>query len=147
MTLRSLLHGKVVPAMREVTEEASPPAVLKKEKACVVRAELVLAADPVRPLRAVPLRPDLLQSFAAAVMDVRPGLGEHAEICVDLLPVTAARAARMRRARIRAGEPGGGWLAGLAHGGLGLLLELAGDILPGRGPLTSSRAGTPRATR
>jgi hypothetical protein len=144
MTLRSLLHGKVVPAMREVTEEASPPAVLKKEKACVVRAELVLAADPVRPLRAVPLRPDLLQSFAAAVMDVRPGLGEHAEICVDLVPVTAARAARMRRARIRAGEPGGGWLAGLAHGGLGLLLELAGDILPGRGPLTSSRAGTPR---
>jgi hypothetical protein len=30
----------------------------------VVREELVLAAVAVRPLREVPLRPDLLQSFA-----------------------------------------------------------------------------------
>jgi hypothetical protein len=149
MTLKALLHGNAAPELREVTGrgEESPPAVLRKEKTCVVRAELVLAADAVRPLRAVPLRPDLLQSFAAAVMEVRPGLGERAEICIDLVLVTAARAAHLRRTRIRAGGPGGGWLAGLIHAGLDLLLELTGDILPGKGPWTSSRAGTDAGPR
>jgi hypothetical protein len=109
----------------------------------VVRAELVLAADAVRPLREVPLRPDLLQSFAAAVMDVRPELGERVEVCVDLVPLTAAKAARIRRARIRASSGPGGEsasgrvsaaISGLLLSAAALLLEFAGEFLPGKVP-------------
>jgi hypothetical protein len=55
--------------------EVSPPVVRDKGEPRVVREELALAAVAVRRLREVPLRPDLPQSFAAAVMDVRPKLG------------------------------------------------------------------------
>jgi hypothetical protein len=99
MTLRSLVQAGAGPlAARAVTGggEVSPPAVRDEEELHVVRAELVLAADAVRALREVPLRPDLLQSFAVAVMDVRPELGERVEVCVDLVPLTAAKAARIR---------------------------------------------------
>lgn len=111
----------------------------------MARAELVLAADVARPLRAVPLRPDLLQSFAAAVMDVRPGLGERAEICIDLVPVTAASAGRLRRARIRAAERSGGRGQGavgsIVAGVCELLREFAGEVVPpGRGPVASHPA-------
>ena len=112
----------------------------------VARAELVLAADVVKPLRPMPLRPDLLQSFAAAVLDVRPALGERAEICIDLVPVTAARAARLRRARIRAAVTNSGH--GLVGAGRALLAELAGEFIPARGPRTSqNRTGGRPASR
>jgi len=100
------------PAMRGQAAggEGSPP-VRWKDELHVVRAALVLAADAGRPLRDVPLRPDLLQSFAAAVLDVRPELEERVEVCVDLVPLTAAKeqpAARAAQAPgRRAQEPGG----------------------------------------
>jgi hypothetical protein len=75
--------------------------VMTDEDGEVARAELVLAADAAWPLRAVPLRPDLLLSFAVAALDVRPELGERAEVCIDLVPVTAARARRLRSARVQ----------------------------------------------
>ena len=52
------------------------------------RAELVLALDSTLPLRTVPLKPDPLQPFAAAVADVLADLGEDAEVAIDLLPLT-----------------------------------------------------------
>jgi hypothetical protein len=95
----------------------------------VARAELVLALDVVRP---VPLRPDLLQSFAAAVMDVRPGLGERAEVCIDLVPVIAAYAGRLRKRRMRAAEQAGGRTDGtglaILRWGRDLVGEFAGDV-------------------
>lgn len=128
--------------------EKSPQGVPEKEKTKVARAELVLAADAARALRPVPLRPDLLQSFAAAVMDVRPGLGERAEVCIDLVPVTAAYAGRLRKSRMRAAERGDsngqGAVAAIIESGRDLLREFAGEILPpGRGPFTSRRPTAP----
>jgi hypothetical protein len=67
----------------------------------VARAELTLAAGPTQALREVPLRPDPLQSVAAAVYDVREDLGERVDICLDLLPLTPARAGYLRRKHAR----------------------------------------------
>ena len=68
----------------------------------VVRAEMRLAMPSHVPLRDVPLKPDPLAAFAAAVADVRPELGEAAEIAIDLLPLTPARARYHRRRAARA---------------------------------------------
>jgi len=80
VSLRSLLGsgGGVPPSGGEEPDRAhAGDGVLDKRDRHVARAELVLAADAARPLRAVPLKPDLLQSFAAAVLDVRPELGSR----------------------------------------------------------------------
>lgn len=75
----------------------------------VARAELTLAVDDTRPLRAVPLTPDPLTAFARAYAVLRDDLGESAEVCVDLLPLTPAqRRARRRKAAAEAGERAGG---------------------------------------
>jgi hypothetical protein len=144
MSLRSLLNGggSGIPLREEKPDPAEAgDAVLAGNDTHVARGELVLAADPARPLRPVPLKPDLLQSFAAAVLDVRPGLDERVEVCVDLVPVTAARARRERRVRLaRAGGGPGGTVRG---GVTGLLAEFAHEIAPGRGPLTSGDARRP----
>jgi hypothetical protein len=125
-----------------------------REEPHVARAELVLAADAARSLRAVPLRPDLLQSFAAAVLDVRPGLGERVEVCLDMVPLTAAKAARLRKARLRQVQGGtggglvGGPAAGLAGEGAGLLRELGREVLPRGRALGERRArGSAGGTR
>ncbi len=117
----------------ECDQDAVARAVMKEKDRQVARAELVLAADAARSLRAVPLRPDLLQSFAAAVLDVRPELGERAEVCVDLVPVTAARAWRLRSARARRAQAWTGNWAG------GLMREFVSEILPGKGSTRTSR--------
>ena len=70
----------------------------------VVRAEMQLALPSHVPLRDVPLKPDPLAAFAAAVADVRPELGEEAEIAIDLLPLTPARARFHRRRAARAAQ-------------------------------------------
>ena len=57
------------PGDAEQERDAAAAGVMAGDSRQVARAELVLAADAARPLRAVPLRPDLLQSFAAAVLD------------------------------------------------------------------------------
>ncbi|MBS1845672.1 MAG: hypothetical protein JST53_14745 [Actinobacteria bacterium] len=76
-----------------------------------VRAEMVLARPPSEPLARLPLDPDPLTPFAAALAGVRRDRGEVAEVNVDLLPAAGFRAARLRRrmrrqARRRNREPG-----------------------------------------
>ncbi|HEX5495212.1 MAG TPA: hypothetical protein VFX70_11630, partial [Mycobacteriales bacterium] len=96
----------------------------------VARAELVLAADPAQALRAVPMAPDPLQSLAAAVAGVDAELGERVAVCLDLLPLTPARVARLRRTYARRsaspGSPAGRFVATVAE-------ELRADWRGGRG--------------
>jgi hypothetical protein len=74
----------------------------------VARAELRLAHSDVRPLRHVPLRPDPLTPFAAAVRDLRRDLDEQVDVCLDLLPVLPRDvAARTRKLVAQAGGTGG----------------------------------------
>lgn len=88
-------------------EENSPPHVdmtkgseaSSTQRVYVARAELTLAMPDRYALRAVPLRPDPLQSVAAAVADVRDDLGEQVDICLDLDGVTPARVAHLARRR------------------------------------------------
>ncbi|WP_052745614.1 hypothetical protein [Allosalinactinospora lopnorensis] len=104
----------------------------------VARAELVLAADETHWLRNLPLKPDPLQQVAAAVHDVRPELGERAEVYIDLLPLTPARMAYLRRqanARVAGGRGGmGGFFSELGKelGSFGS--ELLNEFVPGGAP-------------
>jgi hypothetical protein len=63
----------------------------------VVRAEMVLARPAFEPLARLPLDPDPLSPFAAALAGVRRDRGEEAGVCVDLLSAPGFRAARLRR--------------------------------------------------
>jgi hypothetical protein len=62
----------------------------------VLRTELVLARPSVEPLARLAPKPDPLQPFAAAIGRLRSG-EEDAGVCVDLLPASGFRAARLRR--------------------------------------------------
>lgn len=62
----------------------------------VLRTELVLARPSVEPLARLAPKPDPLQPFAAAIGRLHSG-GEDASVCVDLLPASGFRAARLRR--------------------------------------------------
>jgi len=65
-------------------------------KRTVLRTELVLARPSVEPLARLAPKPDPLQPFAAAISRLHPE-GEEASVCVDLLPASGFRAARLRR--------------------------------------------------
>ncbi|HET8956342.1 MAG TPA: hypothetical protein VFN18_11860 [Solirubrobacterales bacterium] len=65
-------------------------------KRTVLRTELVLARPSVEPLARLSPKPDPLQPFAAAIGRLGSG-GENADVCVDLLPASGFRAARLRR--------------------------------------------------
>ncbi|MGH2975422.1 MAG: hypothetical protein ACRDLL_11230, partial [Solirubrobacterales bacterium] len=62
----------------------------------VLRTELVLARPSVEPLARLSPKPDPLQPFAAAIGRLRSDR-EAAGACVDLLPASGHRAARLRR--------------------------------------------------
>jgi hypothetical protein len=62
----------------------------------VLRTELVLARPSVEPLARLSPKPDPLQPFAAAIGRLHSD-GEEASVCVDLLPASGFRAARLRR--------------------------------------------------
>jgi hypothetical protein len=68
----------------------------KQSESTVLRTELVLARPSVEPLARLSPKPDPLQPFAAAVGRLHSG-GEEASVCVDLLPASGFRAARLRR--------------------------------------------------
>jgi hypothetical protein len=72
----------------EAEAEESEPTVL--------RTELVLAHPSVEPLARLAPKPDPLQPFAAAIGRLH-SKGEDASVCVDLLPASGLRAARLRR--------------------------------------------------
>ncbi|OQR63420.1 ATP/GTP-binding protein [Streptomyces maremycinicus] len=67
-----------------------------KPRTHVVRAEFILRGKPTAPLRDVPLVPDPLQPLIDAVCDLRAGLGDLAEVRLDLqrAPKWALRARR-----------------------------------------------------
>jgi hypothetical protein len=62
----------------------------------VLRTELVLARPSVEPLARLAPKPDPLQPFAAAIGRLHSDK-EDASVCVDLLPASGFRAARLRR--------------------------------------------------
>lgn len=132
--------------MTQPHEQDAPPPPIEdtpETRTHVARAELVLARDAHLALREVPLRPDPLQSIVSAVASVRHDLGEHAEICLDLSPVTPARVAHLISETT---QPGGarGWLgqalSSTGRGLAGLLSELFDEVVPGT---TSSRPPAP----
>lgn len=73
----------------EVLSEPEPDGV-------VLRTELVLARPSVEPLARLAPKPDPLLPFAAAVGSLQAD-GEDVSVCIDLLPASGFRAARMRR--------------------------------------------------
>jgi hypothetical protein len=92
-----------------------------EERVKTVRSELVLGRASFEPLARLPLDPDPLTPFVAALAGVRRERGEVAEVCLDLLPATGFRAARLlrrmrRQARRRGGE-GESSLAEVLSGG------------------------------
>jgi hypothetical protein len=68
----------------------------EKAKRTVLRTELVLARPSVEPLAQLSPKPDPLQPFAAAIGQLH-SKGEDGSVCVDLLPASGFRAARLRR--------------------------------------------------
>jgi hypothetical protein len=120
-TLRAALRGyrgvelrdpaEVLPAEDDVADEA------------VLRTELVLAQPVVEPLARLPLDPDPLSPFVAAVAGLDARRGEHAEVCLDLLPIGGFRVLWrrwwMRRQATRRGakvERDGGGFGGEGQG-------------------------------
>lgn len=102
----------------------------------VARAELTLAVEDTLPLRAVPLTPDPLTAFARAYEGLRDDLGETAEVCLDLLPLTPAQRRARRRKAIAAERGEGG------RGGTSIGDQLTVALWGGRP--SSQRAGAAR---
>ena len=75
----------------EVLGEAEPSG-----ERVVLRTELVLARPSVEPLARLSPKPDPLQPFAAAIGRLHSD-AEDASVCVDLLPASGFRVARLRR--------------------------------------------------
>jgi hypothetical protein len=75
--------------------ESESDADAEESESVILRTELVLARPSVEPLARLAPKPDPLQPFAAAIG--RLGSGEDASVCVDLLPASGFRAARLRR--------------------------------------------------
>jgi hypothetical protein len=76
--------------------ESKSDSEAKEGERKMLRTELVLARPSVEPLARLSLKPDPLQPFAAAIGHLHSG-GEDASVCVDLLPASGFRAARLRR--------------------------------------------------
>jgi hypothetical protein len=79
----------------ERSEESEASDETDDGKRSVLRTELVLARPSVEPLARLSPKPDPLQPFAAATGRLRSG--EDASVCVDLLPASGFRSARLRR--------------------------------------------------
>ncbi|SEB31678.1 ATP/GTP-binding protein [Streptomyces melanosporofaciens] len=70
----------------QVRCEKIAPVVRDKQRKYVVRAQFALHGGAGSQLREVPLEPDPLQPLVDAVADLRAGLGDLAEVCLDLQP-------------------------------------------------------------
>ncbi|MEU3901735.1 ATP/GTP-binding protein [Streptomyces sp. NPDC045251] len=119
--------------------------VADKPRKHVVRAEFILRGKPTAPLRDVPLDPDPLQPLVDAVSDLRAGLGDLAELRLDIqrAPKWALRARRVqlmsdaRRRERREAQRAARWLrqdAGGVEDSLGWQLQqLIGSKSAGAG--------------
>jgi len=77
-------------------DESESDSEAEKVKRAVLRTELVLARPSVEPLARLTPKPDPLQPFAAAIGRLGSD-AEDAGVCIDLLPASGLRAARLRR--------------------------------------------------
>jgi hypothetical protein len=98
--LRSALRAYRGIEVRDASDVIPDTGLSEEDTRGVVRAEMVLARPAFEPLARLPLDPDPLSPFAAALAGVRRDRGEEAEVCVDLLPAPGMRA-RMLRRRMR----------------------------------------------
>ncbi|MBQ0887829.1 ATP/GTP-binding protein [Streptomyces sp. RM72] len=113
----------ITPFGPAVTVQRGRPVVDKPRKH-VVRAEFLLRGKPTAPLRDVPLDPDPLQPLVDAVSDLRAGLGDLAELRLDIqrAPKWTLRARRMhlmsdaRRRERREAQRAARWLRQDASG-------------------------------
>ncbi|CAM5516923.1 hypothetical protein STENM223S_03210 [Streptomyces tendae] len=123
----------ITPFGPAVTVKRGRPVVDKPRKH-VVRAEFILRGKPTAPLRDVPLDPDPLQPLVDAVSDLRAGLGDLAELRLDIqrAPKWTLRARRMqlmsdaRRREQREAQRAARWLrqdAGGVEDSLGWQLQ------------------------
>lgn len=87
----------ITPFGSGVTVSRARPLADKPRKH-VVRAEFILRGKPTAPLRDVPLTPDPMQPLVDAVCDLRAGLGDLAEIRLDIqrAPKWTLRARRLQ---------------------------------------------------
>lgn len=104
--LRTALRGYEGVELREVGEVLPEP---ERAAGVRLRTELVLSRASVEPLARLDLDPDPLQPFAAAMASLHADRGERIGVCVDLLPATGRRRARLdhrlkRQARRLHGE-------------------------------------------
>ncbi len=83
--------------LREASAVRAEPFPPPDARPSVLRAELVLARPSFEPMASLTLDPDPLQAVAAAMRVVRPAEGETVAVCVDLLPASTRRRARLRR--------------------------------------------------
>ncbi|GAA3493831.1 hypothetical protein GCM10019016_009300 [Streptomyces prasinosporus] len=104
-TLRYRIEGpaggerllSITPFGPAVTVKKGLP-IADKPRKHVVRAEFILRGKPTAPLRDVPLDPDPLQPLVDAVCDLRAGLGDLAELRLDIqrAPKWTLRARRVQ---------------------------------------------------
>lgn len=87
----------ITPFGPAVTVQRGRP-IADKPRKYVVRAEFILRGKPTAPLRDVPLDPDPLQPLVDAVCDLRAGLGDLAELRLDIqrAPKWTLRARRVQ---------------------------------------------------
>ncbi|MGW4951501.1 ATP/GTP-binding protein [Streptomyces parvulus] len=87
----------ITPFGPDVTVKRGRP-IADKPRTHTVRAEFILRGKLTAPLREVPLTPDPLQPLVDAVADLRAGLGDLAEIRLDIqrAPKWALKARRLQ---------------------------------------------------
>jgi hypothetical protein len=102
--LRSAVQSFDGVELREAETVATGSTVPPADDPVVLRAELVQARPSVEPMASLTLDPDPLQAVAAAMKSVRASAGETVAVCVDLLPATSRRRARLRRRLGREGR-------------------------------------------
>ncbi|MGD9734222.1 MAG: hypothetical protein AB7V58_01240 [Solirubrobacterales bacterium] len=96
--LRSFEGVEERPADEVLSEGEVPGEAVEPDdgERTVLRTELVLGRPSVEPLARLAPKPDPLQPFAAAIGRLHSD-EEDASVCVDLLPASGFRAARLRR--------------------------------------------------
>jgi hypothetical protein len=107
-TLRAALRGYRGVELRGPGDLLSAESEEADVGEITLRTELVLAQPVVEPLARLPLDPDPLSPFVATVAGLKARRGEHAEVCLDLLPIGGSRVLWrrwwMRRQATRRGE-------------------------------------------
>ncbi|MBS1885648.1 MAG: hypothetical protein JSU06_00500 [Actinobacteria bacterium] len=89
--LRGALRSFRGVELRDPADVLGGAAAAPVDRQTTLRTELVLARPYVEPLARLPLDPDPLSPFAAALAGLDRGRGERADVCIDLLPIGGFR--------------------------------------------------------